>query len=31
MSEMDMDKFKENQAKRVSAYAERIMHGSILS
>ena len=27
----DMDKVRENQAKRVSAYAERIMHGSILS
>ena len=27
----DMDMVRENQAKRVSAYAERIMHGSILS
>ncbi|WP_242840141.1 type I restriction endonuclease subunit R [Oribacterium sp. FC2011] len=27
----DMDKLKEDQAKRVSAYAERLMHGSILS
>lgn len=27
----DMDKMREDQAKRVSAYAERIMHGSILS
>lgn len=31
MSEKDIDKLKEDQAKRVSAYAERIMHGSILS
>ena len=27
----DMEKMKEDQVKRVSAYAERIMHGSILS
>lgn len=27
----DIDKIKEDQAKRVSAYTERIMHGSILS
>lgn len=31
MSEKDLDRLKEDQAKRVSAYAERIMHGSILS
>lgn len=27
----DIDKIKEDQAKRVSAYTERMMHGSILS
>ena len=27
----DMDKMRENQAKRVSIYAERLMHGSIIS
>jgi len=27
----DMDKMRENQAKRVSVYAERLMHGSIIS
>ena len=31
MSEKDMDKLKDEQIKRLSNYAERLLHGSILS